>query len=255
MPRKGRKLSSFWAGQGVLGQNLSDKKRAIEEINYPRDVAYTGERRGNDLNAVTSTASFNDKYLNLRASLHMHFVLWTKGKGGNVNTSNLCSIFQRAPEIIDRDIDGFKVIERVSQISCPKMLSNNDKEAMFVEDVEFRNYPKITGGGLFPGNVRSMVRLQLLDSCECFRRKQRLDGFLEFREIGLADADRKVSFVTTGNVVAVENGQLANQVIQSRAQIVNNVSDEEGPKRIVLSYFPVPENYALPFWSSLTVKE
>jgi hypothetical protein len=249
-PRKAPLMPNSWAGRGVFGQAGGDslrKKFTLEEIDNLRNIAYAGEHGGNNLNSVASSASFSDKYLNLRASLHVHFVLRTKGKTGDIDTRYLCSILQRSPEIIDGHIDGFGGVERVSQVSCPEMLSNNDEEAMLVEDVEFRNYPEIVGGGFFPRNIRSIIRLQLLDSCECFRRKQRLNGLLEFREIRLADTDREVSSVTAGNVIAVENCQLANQMVESGAQIVNYISDLKRPEGIVRSYFPVPKNYALPF--------
>jgi hypothetical protein len=116
---------------------------------------------------------------------------------------------------------------------------------MFVDDVEFRNYPKIIEAGVFL-QIRSIVRLQHLDIFKCLRGKQGLNRPVGFSEVTPANTDGEIGISATGNPVAIQNGQLANEVIQGRTKIVDNIPDNKRPCGIIRSNFAMLDNHTLP---------
>lgn len=222
------------------------KEFNLKKINDPRNVADAWQQRVPYLNPITASSSFGDKYLNFRAALHAHFIVQTRGELGQINTCDLCAVFKRSPDIVGVNLNGITIVECVTEIDCPKKLADDDQQAVFVDDVEFRNYQEGALGRLFPCNVRSLVWLQALNSCECFRQNQRLDIFLGPPEVRLADTDREKGFVAARNIIPVEDRQLTDQVIQSGTKIVDNIANNKGPIGIVWRYFPVPEDHTPP---------
>jgi hypothetical protein len=229
----------------VSNNDLLGKEFRLKEINDLRNVADAWQQGHSNLKPVTATSSFHDKYLNFSSSLHAHFVLRTRGKFGEVNACDLCAIFQRSPDVININFDGIAVVERIAEIDCPKKLSSDNQCAVFVDDVEFRNYPETAVLGLL-SKVRSIVWLQNLNICECFRSNERFNLSDGLFEVGLTDTDREECISATRNIIPVENSQLANEMIQRRPEIVDNVADDKSPVGIIGSYFPMSENYVLP---------
>jgi hypothetical protein len=222
------------------------EKLGLEVVDDSVDISNTRKEGVSNLQAVASAASFVEKYLNFRSTLHAHFAFFVKGELGKVDTCDLCAVFERAPATIRINRNGGFVVVRIGEISSPKVLSNDEEYAVFVDDVEFRNYPEIAERGFLP-HVRSIVRLQLLQVCKCVGVDKRLDQFPGLGEIGLTDVNRKKRVPTTGNIVAVQDRQLTNEVVQGGAEVVDDVAYQERPVGIIGSYFSEGNNHVLPF--------
>ena len=166
---------------------------------------------------------------------------------GHIDTCNLCAIFKRSPCPIDRNLNGSSTIESIADICRPEMFANNNKYAMFVDNVELRQNPEIRGARFQVLQLCSVVRLQSLDSCERHGREQRFHESVGLPEVRLANTNGEVGISAASDVIAVKDGQLTNHVIQSGPEIVNNITSNDRPLNIVRHYFPVPENYHLPF--------
>jgi hypothetical protein len=224
------------------------KELLLEKVRNIRNMPYARFENSANFNSVTTTSSFIYHYLYLGASVHAHFVLRGRGrsKSGQVDISNLCALFKRAPSGIDWNIDEIPVVEGARNISSPKMLSHDHKYAVFVDDVEFVNDPKTAVAGVFPSRISSLVRLQLLDACECFRRQQVLGHLSKLDEVGLTNADREVGSVATRNIVPVQDGQLANDMVESGTEIVDGIADRQCPNRVIGSQLRLNEQHFLP---------
>ena len=55
-----------------------------------------------------------------------------------------------------------------------------------------------------------------------------------------------VRAVAARDIVAVQDGQLTNEMIQGGAQVVNDIPHDKRPSGIIRAYFPMPDNYTLP---------
>ena len=117
--------------------------------------------------------------------------------------------------------------------------------AVFVDDIEVVNCPEEGRSWPFPF-IRSVIRLQSLDTCKGRGRDQVFESFLGLLELGLADTDRKVSSLATRNVITVQNGQLAHDVIQSRPESMDDVANNQCPVGIVGGKFSVSDDHTLP---------
>ncbi|MGA7381834.1 MAG: hypothetical protein WBX03_13375 [Terriglobales bacterium] len=223
------------------------KKFDIEKLHDLFNVPDARLQRAYDLDSINAASSFSEKYLDFGVALQVHFIVVTGGQLGDVNTGHFCAISKRSPNVVNRNVDRRPVIKPIGDSSCPKMLANDDQHAMFVDDVELRQNPQIGDTGLHTPQLRSVVRLQFLDSCECFRAEQRLNESMSFRKVRFANADGEICVPATGDVVVVKDGQLADHMIQRRPQIMDDVACDDRPLNIVRHYFPVPEDYLLPF--------
>jgi hypothetical protein len=234
------------AGEGAgLRDDASNEKPRSEKIHNFGNMGNAGRHDFANLLPVTSTSGLVNDYLRFRASLHTHFTFRSNWKRRHIDNYNLCSIFKRSPAFIHLELNGARVIKRVSEISCPKLLANNQHYAMFIDDVDFVNGPKNISDRSFT-QVRSLVGLQLLDKCKCIGGDQMFEPFFRFFEIGLADANRKVGGIAAGNIVSVQDCQLANQMIQGGPKVVDDIAYNKRPIRVVGSYLPVPNNHTVP---------
>jgi hypothetical protein len=125
---------------------------------------------------------------------------------------------------------------------------------MFIDDVEFGEYPEIAKARLPRGRigawiVRSNIRLQFLDKCERRRVNKRCEPTGSIQERLFIQTDGKASFFgpTAIDTLAIQNHQSANEVVQSRTEIVSNIPDDCRPSRIDFPYFPDYKIKALPF--------
>jgi hypothetical protein len=117
------------------------------------------------------------------------------------------------------------------------MLASDDKQAVFVDYVELVKNPDI---GLFR-NVVSLVWLTHLDFCERGSANEWGDetpySFIKpaFPILGKTNGEHGLLSSIDGS--RTKNGELVDQMIKSRPQIVNAVSNDEGESGIDDSNF------------------
>jgi hypothetical protein len=179
-----------------------------------------------------AAVSFIEQYLEFSLSIHLHFVFWRKNQipAANpieINGANLCAIFERTQVTHNGNIDRLSFIYGDPQFLCPKILGGNHEHAMFVDDIEPRDCPE---GSL--ARISSVVRLQCLDQCERLRVDKGFETSRSLFELGGDKVDGEVSLVAAVDGVSSQKRELANQMVKGRAQIVNDITDHQGPTNV-----------------------
>jgi hypothetical protein len=224
----------------------SPEELSFKRVNYIRDIFAARSQSCMDFEPIATAPSFIEKYLGFIGTLHAHFVFSAKGAMGQINAYDLCAIFKRAPFVIEGNADGALLIDRITEISRPKELGGDQQHSMFVDDVEFRNYPEIAGDGIFAVQVRSIVRLQCLNFCERKSVEQGFNHSASFPEVRTANADGEIGGFSTCHGVPVQNGQLADQMIQGRTEIMNDIPDNQRPSVIIGQHLRMSDIETIP---------
>jgi hypothetical protein len=128
-------------------------------------------------NTISGQPGLGELYRRHQLYLHTHFS-WMIGES---KTDNFCAIFHGLPLGFRNDfmtlLSGSD--NRDSEFGRGALLACDDKQAVFIEDVQLIENPNVG----FAGNVISAVRLTLLDFCKSRRADERLDQFfLPYRQ-------------------------------------------------------------------------
>ena len=195
----------------LFGRREEVRLEDFDDLGNPTNASSHGTC---NLDAIASTSGFVDEHLGFRSSLHAHFVFRFRVRGERryINSRNLCAIFKRSPALIYGHGNGSTIVQGVNEISCPKLLADNQQHTVFIDDVEVVNCPKEIGSRS-ASNIRSMVGLQLLDECKSIRGDQMFERLLSSLKIRLTYTDREVSNLAARDITPVQHGQLANDVI------------------------------------------
>ena len=156
--------------------------------------------------------------------MHIHFV-WGIRHLGKIKSENFCAVFHRLPPGFRNDFPDCLSVEEGQGKHCRrKLLISNDKQAVFIEDVQLREYPNVS---LFR-NVISAVRLTLLDLCLRGGADERLDKFFyPLIELGFLEIDRKEGLVCGSPSGSIFQGEPIDQVVEGGAKVVDAITDHQ----------------------------
>src|SRR5579863_4432658 len=174
--------------------------------------------------SIASESCIDELYRRHHLNMHIHFA-WGIRHSGELKTENFCAIFHGLPLGVRNDFVTFLSAGNAnSESGWRKLLSCNDQQAVFIENVQLREYPNVS---LFR-NVVSAVRLTLLDLCQRGGADERLDQFFyPFIEQGFCEIDRKEGFVCGNAGSPVLQGKSIDQVVKCGAQVMNTIADDQ----------------------------
>jgi len=110
-----------------------------------------------------------------------------------------------------------------------KLVAQDDQNAMFISVVDLCEVPQRSS----VRHIRSAIRLNVLDLCKSRTTDEWCDFSLgDICKVTRTDADGKKRIACSLGSAAVQNGELLNEVIESRAQVVNAITDDQGQGRV-----------------------
>ncbi|MFZ0879775.1 MAG: hypothetical protein WA002_09780, partial [Candidatus Acidiferrales bacterium] len=157
--------------------------------------------------------------------------------------------YKRLPLTASRSRLKKTVLSRENNLPKFVMGSDSENDSMFIDNIEFRQNPQITGGRTSTQRVSSAIWLQFLDQCECFRMDKVFDSTgisLEGDRVNASGESEPILFAAR-NCVSLQDGKLENQMVKSGTEIVDNISSHQSPLRIGGPYARSYEFKTLPF--------
>jgi hypothetical protein len=124
-------------------------------------------------------------------------------------------------------------IDAVPRLRNSVLLLGDNRNAMFVDDIEFRNNSEVAGFDGQTSKFSADVWLNLLDQCEDFWSNESLDFFPGMIEGFLINTDGKSSLTAATERIATDDGQLTGEMIKGGAQIMNYIPDKQRPAYVV----------------------
>jgi hypothetical protein len=150
---------------------------------------------------------------------------WRIQRGGVVDGKNCVAVFQSAERCGQVEWDGLATLHRDARFCEPEMLVQVYDQAVFIDVVEFRQVSEQPSR-----RVVSVVGLQFLDHFNCARRNMGFDFSQPFVEIlGLGGIKREGRAPLMFERRVLQKGQLEDQVVKGRPEIMNGITDEQSP--------------------------
>lgn len=149
---------------------MSFSEKILSKVVYdPGDDTDALPKRVLHANSISGQSGLDELYRRHQLYLHAHFS-WMINES---KTDDFCAIFHGLPLGFRNDfmtlVSGGD--NRDSKFRRGALLACDDKQAVFIEDVQLIKNPDVG----FIGNVVSAVRLTLLDFCKSGRADERLD--------------------------------------------------------------------------------
>lgn len=188
---------------------------------------------------IAGKASISELYCRGSLNLHVHFTVTAKLK-----SEHFCSIFRRLPF-------GFgNLMGKDAATRCNgkghglALVTEDDQNAVFVGIVDLCEVPQRSS----IRHVGSAVRLNVLNLCKSRTTDEWCDFSLgNICKINRTDTDGEKGVACSLCSTAVQNGELINEMVEGRAEVVNAISSDQGKggvKRLAL--VPLDDN-ELPF--------
>lgn len=193
------------------------------------------------LKGIAPYSTLAERYLDGCDALHVHLGFQTLGVLGDDSIAvHVCAVVQHAPSPADLDLDlGGSRLDSDLRLLSPDAPSQDwVKEAVLVD---VREVDK-DGERSADLDLRTVVRLQLLDDCSMVATHAS-----EHR----VEAARRRSFRVDRELVAlpglatIQQDELPDEIVEGRAQVVDELADEHRPNKIGL--LQNPEAGDLPF--------
>ena len=200
-------------------------KESLPEIIY--DVPYDSPhvfKCFSEIFPVTDQTRISELYHDGRIHFHCHFT-WSIKSGGEIKANDFCITFERLPDWLrELMFKTFPTGTINSKSLSPNLRFCQNEQAMLVDVVEFREDPQ----DRVLRRINSLVRLQLLQGCKGFLPHEGFDfvpgEFLEVAPI-LANGGSNFAFSFSSGII--HNSKLKRQMIESGAQIVNAIPDDQ----------------------------
>jgi hypothetical protein len=242
-PKKNKSTPS----QGVKGappahgQQESLSKKILSEMTYMTgDDCDALPERVLDNNSVRGQAGIDELYRRHHLYLHAHFA-WSFGES---KAENFRAVFHGLPLGFRNDLMTlFPASNGNSELRRGKLLSCNDKQAVFVENVQLRKNSNVS----FFRNVISAVRLTLFDFCQSGIADERLDVFFyPLIKLGFSQVDGKESLISKSGSGSIFQCESVNKMIESGSEVVETIADHQRKRWIEWLALCKPDDNLLP---------
>ena len=217
-------------------------KKYLSEMTY-----VTGDNRSAlpkrilHANSVSGYSGFDELYRSHQLYLHAHFS-WRINES---KSDNFCAIFHGLPLGFRNDFMAlFPSRDNCNgEFGRGALLARDNKQAVFIEDVQSIKNPNV---GFFR-HVISAVRLTLLDFCKGGIADERLDQFFyPIIKLGFSQVNGKEGLIGRIDRSSVVQCEPINEMVKSRPQIMEAVSDHQRKRWVDWLAFCKPNNNFLP---------
>jgi hypothetical protein len=223
------------------GQQESLSKKILSEMTYMTgDDCDALPERVLDNNSVRGQAGIDELYRRHHLYLHAHFA-WSFGES---KAENFRAVFHGLPLGFRNDLMTlFPASNGNSELRRGKLLSCNDKQAVFVENVQLRKNSNVS----FFRNVISAVRLTLFDFCQSGIADERLDVFFyPLIKLGFSQVDGKESLISKSGSGSIFQCESVNKMIESGSEVVETIADHQRKRWIEWLALCKPDDNLLP---------
>jgi hypothetical protein len=173
---------------------------------------------------IARQVNIGELYSRGRLNVHLHFA-WDRIHLGKIETEYFCAIFRGLPFGIGNLVRDF-LSGREGQIKGDwlKFARHDNEQAVFIEDVQFRESPQYSRLRL----VRSVVGLTLFDFCKCNATDERFNLFFDsLLKTATGNAYREGCPASRFGSSLVQQCELENKVIKGGSEIMDAIPDNQ----------------------------
>ena len=209
---------------------LENSEFTNKEIDHAIDLVRRASKRVDYLHTVYGVASLRESYVRGDAVFHYH--IFTEG----TNISDYCAVYQRHPglEVMDVRKKRFGARPDISDAIYAWRTDEDELQiTVLVGIVHLLEKPK----GRPPTPIPSVIWLQPLDLCPVLTSQVRQSPAMPSLPLGnpfpwavQEDGERRPDALDIDRPV-LQYGQLADNVVESRPQVVGNLASDNRPSK------------------------
>jgi len=226
--------SNYNGNSPMTVEGLREKMCELREDVFSNELERPQKNSG--IHAIARTAML-EMYEGVSAEIH--FRIW-----GQHDIGNYCAVFKRDSDVMEKGTIDRTGLDRLDQNTI-RNDSNQIQNSVLIKSREAVEDDKIVAD-----SAASTVRLNVLDQCSCRSADSAKLLCTVFLKIGKGVVDREL--VDKGSTGAERfAGELPDQMIQTRSEVVNAVSQHDAPfrRKRCIELYPITAMNAGKVWN------